>query len=351
MVAEGKDQQKVQWMRKTAVWAAILGVVWVLEIDMFNLMRVKKSVGHAAGQPVPPPPPEALIEVLGVCSAHGEKRPDEGGSEPPKKKMKVVVSKHLKKVKGTFERDHHDKGKEPAEVVLPGDEAEEPLKARWRNFITSTRVWTDGSVATEYVRGSLHPDLAKQLYEFSSEELIDRAAKSVDWVERLKAELETSEQRHRDLELVADSARIELREVRESRHQLKDKVLSLTKGAELLESHGSHLRSGSAASVTMVADIYRKMAAKRSELEGNSDGGGRRGQQQHRLQLRCDFMAAGGIDCSKGLQEEDDGVAMYTTVAEEGNSGMERETATVVFNLLLAVIKIVGSERLLRATI
>ncbi|RWW74047.1 hypothetical protein BHE74_00018008 [Ensete ventricosum] len=143
---------------------------------------------------------------------------------------------------------------------LPGDEAEEPLKARWRNFITSTRVWTDGSVATEYVRGPLHPDLAKQLYEFSSEELIDRAAKSVDWnkelkmgssseakaavvkwaaelqskVERLKAELETSEQCHRDLELVADSAQIELREVRESRHQLKDKVLSLTKGAELL---------------------------------------------------------------------------------------------------------------------
>ncbi|RRT73470.1 hypothetical protein B296_00001177 [Ensete ventricosum] len=37
---------------------------------------------------------------------------------------------------------------------------------------------------------------------------------------------------------------------------------------------------------------------------------------------------------------------MYTTVAEEGSSSMEREreTAAVVFNLLLAAIKIVGCD-------
>ncbi|RWV83206.1 hypothetical protein GW17_00055220 [Ensete ventricosum] len=49
------------------------------------------------------------------------------------------------------------------------------------------------------------------------------------------------------------------------------------------------------------------------------------------------------------LQYEEDEAAMYTAVAEEGSSGMERETTVVVFNLLLSVIKIVGSERLLRA--
>ncbi|RRT56306.1 hypothetical protein B296_00034155, partial [Ensete ventricosum] len=47
-----------------------------------------------------------------------------------------------------------------------------------------------------------------------------------------------------------------------------------------------------------VADICRKMVAKRSESEGSSDGGGRRGQQQRRL--RCDFVTAGGVNCSKG---------------------------------------------------
>ncbi|RWW11642.1 hypothetical protein BHE74_00033392 [Ensete ventricosum] len=49
-----------------------------------------------------------------------------------------------------------------------------------------------------------------------------------------------------------------------------------------------------------VADIYGKMAAERSELEGSNDGGRRRGQQLRQLWLRCDFVAASGIGCSKG---------------------------------------------------
>ncbi|RZR79750.1 hypothetical protein BHM03_00005556 [Ensete ventricosum] len=39
---------------------------------------------------------------------------------------------------------------------------------------------------------------------------------------------------------------------------------------------------------------------------------------------------------------------MYTAVAEEGSSGMERETAIVVFNLLLDGIKIVVYGRVLK---
>ncbi|RRT32352.1 hypothetical protein B296_00052304 [Ensete ventricosum] len=49
-----------------------------------------------------------------------------------------------------------------------------------------------------------------------------------------------------------------------------------------------------------VADICRKMTAKRTESKSSSDGGGRRGQQQRRLWLRCDFVAVSGIGCSKG---------------------------------------------------
>ncbi|RWW48925.1 hypothetical protein BHE74_00044964 [Ensete ventricosum] len=33
---------------------------------------------------------------------------------------------------------------------------------------------------------------------------------------------------------------------------------------------------------------------------GSGDGGGRRGQHQRRLRLRCDFVAASGVGCSKG---------------------------------------------------
>ncbi|RWW77834.1 hypothetical protein BHE74_00013965, partial [Ensete ventricosum] len=44
-----------------------------------------------------------------------------------------------------------------------------------------------------------------------------------------------------------------------------------------------------------VADICRKMAAKRSESKGSSDGRGRREQQRRWLQLHCNFVAAGGV--------------------------------------------------------
>ncbi|RWW43515.1 hypothetical protein BHE74_00050812 [Ensete ventricosum] len=70
-----------------------------------------------------------------------------------------------------------------------------------------------------------------------------------------------------------------------------------------------------------VADICRKMAAKRSESEGSSDDGGRRGQQQCRLRLHCDFVAASGIGCSKGAAAIGERwAAVCTAVAEEGSS-------------------------------
>ncbi|RRT57116.1 hypothetical protein B296_00018833 [Ensete ventricosum] len=68
----------------------------------------------------------------------------------------------------------------------------------------------------------------------------------------------------------------------------------------------------------------------------------------------CDYATTSSLQVASvaarvQLQSEEDEAAMYTTIAEEGNSGMERETAAVVFNLLLAAIKIVGSKRLLQA--
>ncbi|RWW52200.1 hypothetical protein BHE74_00041390 [Ensete ventricosum] len=49
-----------------------------------------------------------------------------------------------------------------------------------------------------------------------------------------------------------------------------------------------------------VADICWKMTAKGSKPGGSSDGGGRSGQQQRQLWLRCDFVAVGGVGYSKG---------------------------------------------------
>ncbi|RRT40396.1 hypothetical protein B296_00042393 [Ensete ventricosum] len=110
-----------------------------------------------------------------------------------------------------------------------------------------------------------------------------------------------------------------------------------------------------------VTDIYWKMAAKGSESGGSSDGGGRNGQQRCRLRLRCDFVAACGVGCSKGTTAiGEDGAAECTTVAEEVSDDMERETAAghVHFGaghdqgswqrkIAAVVMKIDGSEGLL----
>ncbi|RRT66113.1 hypothetical protein B296_00031123 [Ensete ventricosum] len=42
----------------------------------------------------------------------------------------------------------------------------------------SSQVWTESPLAGEYLRGALHPALAKQVYEYSSEELMNRVDKS-----------------------------------------------------------------------------------------------------------------------------------------------------------------------------
>ncbi|RWW70002.1 hypothetical protein BHE74_00022355 [Ensete ventricosum] len=55
-------------------------------------------------------------------------------------------------------------------------------------------------------------------------------------VERLKAALGEFGQRYKDHELAVDSACSELKDHRESRCQLKDKVLTLTQDAKVLRS-------------------------------------------------------------------------------------------------------------------
>ncbi|RRT55667.1 hypothetical protein B296_00039856 [Ensete ventricosum] len=58
---------------------------------------------------------------------------------------------------------------------------EDPLVPRWSTISRFNPFWTEGSLSGEYLRGALHPTLLKQVYECSSEELINRVGKSVVW--------------------------------------------------------------------------------------------------------------------------------------------------------------------------
>ncbi|RRT49757.1 hypothetical protein B296_00036525 [Ensete ventricosum] len=63
---------------------------------------------------------------------------------------------------------------------------EDPLVPRWSTISGSSLFWTEGPLSSEYLRGALHPTLAKQVYECSSKELMNRAGKSVVWVPALQ---------------------------------------------------------------------------------------------------------------------------------------------------------------------
>ncbi|RZS04901.1 hypothetical protein BHM03_00035298 [Ensete ventricosum] len=60
-------------------------------------------------------------------------------------------------------------------------DCEDPLVPRWSTISRSSPFWTEGPSSGEYLWGALHPTLAKQVYECSSEELINRASKLVVW--------------------------------------------------------------------------------------------------------------------------------------------------------------------------
>ncbi|RWW77788.1 hypothetical protein BHE74_00014011 [Ensete ventricosum] len=59
---------------------------------------------------------------------------------------------------------------------------EDPLMMRWLIISGSSPFWTEGLLFGEYLRGVLHPALAKQVHECSSKELMNRVGKLVVWV-------------------------------------------------------------------------------------------------------------------------------------------------------------------------
>ncbi|RWV80836.1 hypothetical protein GW17_00057822 [Ensete ventricosum] len=61
-------------------------------------------------------------------------------------------------------------------------DSEDPLVPRWSTISGSSQFWTEGLLFREYLRGALHPILVKQVYECSSEELMNQADKSAVWV-------------------------------------------------------------------------------------------------------------------------------------------------------------------------
>ncbi|RWW74437.1 hypothetical protein BHE74_00017623 [Ensete ventricosum] len=56
------------------------------------------------------------------------------------------------------------------------------MQAQWGALKNSSRIWQDEAAKSEFGRGVLHPQLAKELYASPFEVLIDQATKAKVWV-------------------------------------------------------------------------------------------------------------------------------------------------------------------------
>ncbi|THU50055.1 hypothetical protein C4D60_Mb06t16040 [Musa balbisiana] len=65
--------------------------------------------------------------------------------------------------------------------TIPRGEAADPLVGRWEGLTRGSRVWADEECAVGFIRGGLHPDMARDLYVMPTETLLSKSAKSLLW--------------------------------------------------------------------------------------------------------------------------------------------------------------------------
>nr|XP_018683052.1 PREDICTED: uncharacterized protein LOC108953127 [Musa acuminata subsp. malaccensis] len=64
---------------------------------------------------------------------------------------------------------------------IPLAESGEPLVARWEGLSRGDRVWARGDPSAAFLRGALHPDMARDLYILPSDALLNKSAQSLVW--------------------------------------------------------------------------------------------------------------------------------------------------------------------------
>ncbi|THU57638.1 hypothetical protein C4D60_Mb03t05640 [Musa balbisiana] len=209
-----------------------------------RLLSLRGGQSSSASSPRPPADPlpgseDAPLEVL------------EGR---PSKKAKVAIPEKAKvgptKPKVAVEKRSLVMGE------LPSGEATDPLVARWEGLSRGDKVWAGGDPSASFLRGVLHPDMARDLYTLPSEALLSKSAKSLtlglhystalmdrvcdagqvicDLSERnselcRQEKLEKSENSGKELQRLLRLDRAELR-------LLKSEALTLTKKAEKAEA-------------------------------------------------------------------------------------------------------------------
>ncbi|CAL9100834.1 unnamed protein product [Musa acuminata var. zebrina] len=191
--------------------------VWVIEVglspmprEMVNLMLVRGGRSSSTSSPSCPVDPcvgtrEAPMVLEGGCPRKKAKRAALKKPTPPVTRPREVADESGSRDRrpgsnrGEAGPSNAWTGKAPREPSirdlcrlpttahgesyqarvmggLPDGRPSDPLEARWTGLTRGTRVWADGEVATVFVRGGLHPDMAWELYNMPSDVLLGKSA-------------------------------------------------------------------------------------------------------------------------------------------------------------------------------
>ncbi|XP_064947092.1 uncharacterized protein LOC135597690 [Musa acuminata AAA Group] len=158
--------------------------------------------------------------------------------------------------------------------ALPRGAATDPLVGRWDGLTRGSRVWADGDHAAKFVRGGLHPDIARDLYTLSSETLLSKSAKSLLWGNHYVAALMD---RVRDAGRVIAALSSRNAELRKQADEARagagpEAVAAAERRASDLEAEAVRLRSELQASTERSAELQMRLETsegRNTELQMN----------------------------------------------------------------------------------
>ncbi|THU50332.1 hypothetical protein C4D60_Mb06t19100 [Musa balbisiana] len=133
---------------------------------------------------------------------------------------------------------------------LPEGEASDPLVARWGGLSREERVWADGNSEALFIRGGLHPDMARELYTLSSKVLLGKSTKSLLWHYAMAL-----------MDRVRDTGRVI--------GHLSDRNVELRR--EIEEIHAGTAPEAVAAAEQHVSDLEAEVTRLRSELKATEE--------------------------------------------------------------------------------
>uniref|UniRef100_A0A804HN11 Uncharacterized protein n=1 Tax=Musa acuminata subsp. malaccensis TaxID=214687 RepID=A0A804HN11_MUSAM len=136
-----------------------------------------------------------------------------------------------------------------------------------------TRVWADGETAAAFVRGGLHPDLAREMYTLSSDVLLGKSVKSLLWGQHYAMALaDRVRDAGRALGILCErnaELRKQLEEVRAG--VASEAVAAAEQRSSELEAEATRLRAEAGAAGERVSSLEAEVLRLRSEAKASEE--------------------------------------------------------------------------------